>query len=55
MNRFLALVAFATLLGFLGILVWKVPMPDLTAVVVLTVALVAYDFVTSARGGGTRK
>jgi hypothetical protein len=45
----MAALAFATLAGFLGILAWKVPSPDLVAVIALTVVLVAVDFVTSLR------
>lgn len=48
MNRLTALVAFAVLAGFLAILAFEVPSPDLIAVVLLTVVLVAYDFVTSS-------
>ena len=48
MNRTMALLAFASLLGFLGILVFEVPSPDLIAVAVLTVALVAYDLLSSS-------
>ncbi len=49
MNPIMAALAFATLAGFLGILAWKVPSPDLVAVIALTVVLVAVDFVTSLR------
>ncbi|MEM1130907.1 MAG: hypothetical protein AAGH83_10345 [Pseudomonadota bacterium] len=48
MNRLCALVAFATVLGFLGILALEVPSPDLVIVIVLTIGLVAYDFITSS-------
>lgn len=49
MNKLLALIAFVTIGGFIGILVIEVPEPDLMAVALLTIALVAYDFATSAR------
>ncbi len=49
MNPLMAAFAFAALAGFLGILIWKVPSPDLIAVVVLTIVLVAVDFLTSLR------
>lgn len=49
MNPLMAAFAFATLAGFLGILIWKVPSPDLIAVVVLTIVLVAVDFLSSLR------
>ncbi len=49
MTRLLALFAFGIFAAFLAILAIEVPSPDLVLVVVLTVALVAYDFWTSAR------
>lgn len=42
-NRIMALLAFVGLAGFLGILVWKVPRPDLFAIVALTLALAGWD------------
>ena len=48
MNRVLALLAFLTLAGFVGILVFEVPEPDLMVVAGLTMALVAYDLVKSS-------
>lgn len=48
MNRLLALVAFATLAGFLAILAIEVPSPDLVIVVAITGLLVAYDFLSSS-------
>ncbi|MDK3074471.1 hypothetical protein QO034_15335 [Sedimentitalea sp. JM2-8] len=48
MTRLLALVAFLFLVGFLAILALEVPSPDLVLVVLLTVVLVAWDFVTAA-------
>ncbi|WP_299359745.1 hypothetical protein [uncultured Paracoccus sp.] len=38
------ILAFVALLAFLGVLMWHVPMIDLGAVVVITLALVAWDF-----------
>jgi xanthosine utilization system XapX-like protein len=52
MDKLTALVAFAALAAFLGILAFEVPSPDLIAVILLTGALVAYDFVSSS---GNRK
>lgn len=49
MNRVLALLAFAVLAGFLLILAFKVPSPDLVTVIVLTLLLVAYDFWSANR------
>ncbi|MBE9640152.1 hypothetical protein [Salipiger mangrovisoli] len=50
MNRLLALIAFLALAGFVLVLIVKVPSPDLIAVSVLTIGLVAYDFLTSSGG-----
>ena len=47
MPRLLALLAFVTFAGFVAILAIEVPSPDLVAIIVLTVVLVAYDFWTS--------
>jgi hypothetical protein len=42
-DRLMRLAAFAALVGFLGILVYWVPRLDLGAVVLVTLALAAYD------------
>jgi hypothetical protein len=47
-NRILALLAFAGLAAFLLVLAVKVPSPDLLIVIGVTLAFVAYDFVTSS-------
>lgn len=52
MNRALAILAFAALAGFLGILVVEVPSPDLIAVVVLTAVLAGIDLFKSSGNGG---
>ena len=49
MTRLLAFLAFAVLAGFLGILAWKVPSPDLMAIIALTLALAGWDLLTSGR------
>ncbi len=51
MKRILALLAFAVLVAFLGILARKVPEPDLIAVIVLTLALAGWDLATSSGKG----
>ncbi len=48
MNRFLALITFVIFCGYVAILGYGVPSPDLIAVILLTVVLVAYDFITSS-------
>lgn len=50
MNNFLALVAFATFLVFLGILLWSVPRVDLIVVVGLTVGLAGWDLWQNLKG-----
>jgi len=50
MNAFLAFFAFAVFAGFVGILAFEVPSPDLVAVILLTLVLVGYDFITSIFG-----
>ena len=48
MDRLLALIAFAFLAAFLGILGWALPSPALVAVIALTIALAAFDFIGSS-------
>ena len=48
-DRILALVAFAFLAAFLGILVTWVPRIDLGIVVAVTLALTAWDFFARRR------
>ena len=48
MNRLLPLIVFAVFCGFVGILAFEVPSPDLVVVILITTALVAYDFLTSS-------
>ena len=48
MNRMMAALAFVVLLGFVGILVFEVPEPDLIAVALLTMGLVAFDMIRSS-------
>jgi len=50
MNNILALIAFATFLVFLGILLWNVPRLDLICVVGVTVALAGWDLLQNIRG-----
>ncbi len=42
-NRFLIVIAFAMLCAFLGILIYKLPRPDLISLVALTLVLAFYD------------
>ena len=46
-SRLMAIVAFATLAGFLGILVFEVPRLDLGLVTGITLVLVVFDFLTT--------
>lgn len=43
------LLSFLALVIFLGILIWNVPRIDLGGVILLTVALVAWDFFAPSR------
>lgn len=49
MNTVIAILSFLTLGGFLGILIFKVPMPDLVIVTLIAVAMCAFDFVRSVK------
>lgn len=51
LNKLVALIAFLVLGGFLAILASEVPSPDLIIVILLTVALVAYDFISASFRG----
>ena len=46
LSRSLALLAAAALIVFFGVVLWKVPRLDLSAAIVLGLALVAYDLWT---------
>lgn len=48
MNRPVALFALAVFLGFIAILAYEVPSPDLIIVCIFTGLLVIYDVVTSS-------
>lgn len=50
-DTFIKLLAFAILLGFLGILIYRVPRIDLGAVIALTVVLAAIDLFWKGRRG----
>ena len=52
MDRILALFAFVIFTIFVGILAIEVWQYDLKIVIIFTLALVAYDFWTSARKSG---
>lgn len=52
MNKIMALMAFAVLAAFLGILLWHVPAIDLIIVTVVVIGLAAWDFLTSAGKNG---
>lgn len=43
MERILTIIAFLTLCGFLGVLIYKLPRLDLGIVVGITVAMAFYD------------
>lgn len=43
LERALSVLSFLLLVGFLGVLIWRVPRLDLGAVAAITVLLCAYD------------
>ena len=47
-NRLVAILAFAMLAGFLGILLWYVPRIDLGVVIAITLILALVDLYRSA-------
>jgi len=51
MDRVLAILAMLVLFGFLGILAFSVPSPDLLIVIAVTLLLAAYDFFRPGNGG----
>ena len=53
-DRLMAIFTFAVLAAFLGILLYRVPRPDLSAIVAVTLALVFYDFFLSATRAGRK-
>jgi hypothetical protein len=54
-DRLMAILAFAVLAVFVGILVWHVPRLDLGAVVLVTLAFAGYDFFLADSPGGRRR
>lgn len=48
-DRVLPFLAFAVLCGFLGILLWKVRVPDLAGVIAVTLALALWDMIAGRR------
>lgn len=48
MDRLMATLAFLVLLGFLGILGYFVPSPDLLGVIALALGLAGFDMLRSA-------
>ena len=54
-DRLMAILSFAVLTLFLGVLVWNVPRLDLGAVVLATLALAGYDFFFFADSAGKRR
>ncbi|NRP59084.1 hypothetical protein [Marinobacterium sp. xm-d-564] len=49
MNKLLALISFALLAVFLGILVFKVMEVDLIIIAVIAVAMAGFDFIQSIK------
>lgn len=53
-DKFLAVVSLACLIGFMGVIIWFVPDPDLVIVTIIVLAMAVYDFYREAfrKGGG---
>ena len=49
MTRILAAIAFLTFAGFLAILIWHVPSPDLVIIVTAVICLAGWDFFRAFR------
>lgn len=54
-DRVMQILAFLTVAGFLAIVLWHVPRLDLAGVILLTLAALAYDFVTAPTSGRRRR
>ena len=54
-DRLMALLAFAMLAGFLGIMMWHVRRWDLGIVIGVTLLLAAYDLMTTRRGNRPKR
>lgn len=52
MERFLTIIAFLTLCGFLGVLIYKLPRLDLGIVIGIAVAMAFYDLFIHKRRAG---
>jgi hypothetical protein len=48
-DMLMSLLAVATLAAFLGILLWKVPRPDLAAIIGISFLLVLWDLFSTHR------
>ena len=52
-DKVLAVISVACLIGFMGIIIWFVPDPDLVIVTIAVLAMALYDFYREAfRNGG---
>jgi hypothetical protein len=47
LDRIIGLAAIAMLIGFIGILIAFVPVPDLVIIVLIVIGMAAYDFYRS--------
>jgi prepilin signal peptidase PulO-like enzyme (type II secretory pathway) len=53
-DKFMAVLALATMIVFLGVVAWFVPEIDLIAVIALVSLLAIYDFWDALRNKGTQ-
>jgi hypothetical protein len=49
LDKFLALISIAGLVGFVGILIYYVAKPDLTVICIIVLAMAGFDFVRQTR------
>ena len=56
-DKVLAVLSVACLIGFMGIIIWFVPDPDLVIVTIIVLAMAVYDFYRDAfrNGGGNSR
>ena len=54
-DRLMQIAAFLVVAGFVGIVLYHVPRPDLAAVIAITLAAIVYDFFGTPLPGRRRK
>jgi hypothetical protein len=54
-DKLVAALALALMFGFVGILLWYLPRPDLIGIIGATMALAAYDFYDAVIRGRAKR